>query len=114
MLFRSCKDYPRDSKNEKRKKSNVYNFSKYFLEKRRCERRKEKPEFVWLARILSIADIIEATGDSNRPYNHYDEALVARKNELTPFDSEKEKEIIHLLEQRERYFKKDRDKYFVF
>lgn len=92
------KNRPRDKKNEKRvNKNNII-----YLEKRKADRRQDKPEYDRLARIISIVDIIQATGDSARPYNHMDEAFLKRKEELSVFDSPEEKRIIALLEEREK------------
>lgn len=95
------KNYPRNKEQSKEveEKNSSY-----------LDRRKEKPEFDKLARILSIVDIIEATGDYHRPYNNIEEALLQRKRELEEFNLPWEKEIINFLEKKEAEMKKEKAK----
>jgi putative nucleotidyltransferase with HDIG domain len=54
-----------------------------------------------LARLLSVIDIFESTGNRNRPNNRNGELLAKRSEELEYFDSDFELEVIGLLQKWE-------------
>lgn len=107
------KGEPRNSENERR---NTENASEIIPEnendaevaqtgeRRIGERRQEKPYYERLARIFSIADIFQSTGDSARPYNNHNEALAIRDSELrrlSPLSLAEQKAIMFLRKNEE-------------
>lgn len=107
------KGKPRDPENKRRKNENNGELTQVdennaeavqAEERRMSERRQEKPNYERLARIFSIVDIFQATGDSARPYNNHEEALSIRDSELGllgPLSSAEQKAIIFLRKNEE-------------